>query len=89
MIEWDPTERLDVANEAVPLVSVLEPSTVVPSRKVTVPVARDGDTVAVKVTVCPRPDGFRLDFTVVVVLAVLTVCATTGEVLPEYAVLPL
>jgi len=53
------------------------PITVAPSRKFTVPdgLPAPGDTtatVAVKVTLCPKVDGFRDEATVVVVLALLT-----------------
>jgi hypothetical protein len=58
----------------------------VPSLKVTVPVGPvEGETAAVKVTVCPRFEGFELDFRVVVVLTlvvVLTTCTSVAEVLP-------
>ena len=38
-----------------------------PSKNVTVPVAADGETVAVNVTAWPDADGFRLDTRLVVV----------------------
>jgi len=44
------------------------PRVVVPFLKVTVPVAVDGDTVAVNVTEEPYVDGFSEDASVVVVL---------------------
>jgi len=40
-----------------------------PSKNVTVPVAPDGETVAVKIRDCPRTEGFALEVIVVVVLA--------------------
>ncbi len=54
------------------------PITVAPSRKFTVPVGLPAPgattvTVAVKVTLCPKTDGFTDEATVVVVLALLTV----------------
>ena len=55
LIEWDPAERDDIAGElAIPPASVPVPSTVGPSRKVTVPVGVPAPgavtfTVAVKV----------------------------------------
>ena len=69
MIEWDPAERLDVEALALPPVSVALPSDVLPSKNCTVPVADDGETVAVNVTFWPYVDGFRLEATVVVVAA--------------------
>ena len=62
-----PAGRLDVAKVATPAERVPEPNVVVPSRNVTVPVAAEGDTVAVKITDCPEMDGFRLDPIAVVV----------------------
>jgi hypothetical protein len=54
-----------------------------PSLNVTVPVGVVvGDvTVAVKVTVCPLNEGFSDDFTVVALVACLTVCRRAAEVL--------
>ena len=52
-MEWVPTERLAMGKTAVPPTSVALPSVMAPSKKVTVPVAAEGETVAVKVTVCP------------------------------------
>ena len=55
--------------------------------KITVPVGVPAPgatalTVAVKVTVWPDTEGFNEELTVVVVLALLTVCVKSGEVLP-------
>jgi len=50
VIEWLPTERLEVAKVATPPLTVPVPSVVAPSKNVTIPVAVEGDTVAVKVT---------------------------------------
>ena len=50
-----------------------------PSKNVTVPVAVDGETVAVKITVCPNVDGFGLDVRVVVVGVLLTACIRLAE----------
>jgi hypothetical protein len=66
---------------AFPLLSVPVPRVVVPSLKVTVPVAAEGDTVAVKVTDVWYVEGFSDDATVVVVLALFTVCVSVDEVL--------
>jgi len=67
VIECVPLLRLDVVKLAPPETSVIVPSVVVPSRKVTVPVILPaslrlpfivGRTVSVKVTGWPRKDGF-------------------------------
>ena len=62
------------------------PRTVVPSRKVTVPVGTPDPgafavTVAVKVTLWPEIDGLADETIVVVVLAWPTVCVKAAEVL--------
>jgi hypothetical protein len=62
------------------------------SRNVTVPVAVplvDGCTVAVNVTDCPNEEGFALALTAVVVMAWLTVCERTEELLPLKLASPL
>ena len=69
MIECDPGDRLEVETLALPPLSVAVPSDVVPSKTCTVPVADDGDTLAVNITFWPDVDGFRLEETVVVVPA--------------------
>jgi hypothetical protein len=54
-----------------------------PSLKVTVPVGVPGKllvTVAVKVTLCPKTDGFTDEVTVVDVLSRVTVWVMAGEV---------
>jgi hypothetical protein len=53
VIECDPAIRVDVLNVALPLLTVPVPRVVLPSLKVTVPVAADGETVAVNVTTEP------------------------------------
>ena len=70
-------------NVVVPPLSVPVPSVVAPSRKVTVPVAVLGVTVAVSVTLCPKTDGFTLDETAVVVEAEFTTWVSVDEVLAE------
>jgi len=80
-MEWVPAVKLEVANVAVPPLTFAVPSVAAPSRKVTVPVAPAGETVAVKVTACPKVDGLRLEATPVVVFALLTLCDTAAEVL--------
>src|SRR6266516_4415702 len=86
VIEGDPTANVEVVNVAVPPDRVPVPSVVAPSRKVTVPLGlpapgATGATVAVKVTLCPKTDGLADEATVVVVLALLTVCVKTALVL--------
>jgi hypothetical protein len=54
----------------------------------TVPVAAPGVTWAVKVTASPRFDGFFDELTVVVLVALVTVCANGAEVLPLKLVSP-
>jgi hypothetical protein len=58
---------VDVANVVVPPESVPEPSVVVPSLNITVPVAADVVTIAVKVTDAPYNERLGLDETVVTV----------------------
>ena len=57
------------------------PRVVLPSLKVTVPVAADGVTVAVKVTEEPYVDGFAEEVRVTVEVALLTVCVSVDDVL--------
>jgi hypothetical protein len=74
VMEWLPTDRLDVVNEAIlPVPSVDVPSETLPSRKVTVPVGVPGEpvTVAVKVTAWPDRDGLSEETMVVVVFLLL------------------
>ena len=68
---------------ALPPDTVSVPSVLLPSLNVTVPVGVVcGDvTVAVKVKVCPLNEGFSDDFTVVALVAALTVCSSPAEVL--------
>ena len=81
MIECDPTPNVDVTNVALPLAIVPVPRVVVPSLNVTVPVAVEGETVAVKVTEEPNVDGFAEEASVTVVFALLTVWVSTEDVL--------
>ena len=55
------------------------------------PVAVEGVTAAVNVTDCPLTDGFRLEASVVVVVAVvaLTVCDSVADVLVLKVEVPL
>lgn len=91
VIEWLPTESVDVDNDAVPALSVTVPMGLAPSRNCTVPVAPAGDTVAVNVTLSPKVEGFRDDESAVVVATTtpFTTCVTTDEVLPAWLASPL
>jgi hypothetical protein len=53
----------------------------VPLRNVTVPVAPDGETVAVKIRDWPETEGLALELSVVAVLA-FTVCVRVAEEAP-------
>jgi hypothetical protein len=71
-----PTDKEEVLNVAWPAaLSVPDPIDVAPSKNVTVPVGvaepEAGVTVAVKVTDCPKTEGFCEDTTVVVVFTML------------------
>lgn len=72
-----PTARIEVVRTATPLESVLDPMFVEPSRKVTVPVLLGSTVVAVKVTDCPKVEGFNEELNVMVE----TVTETALEVL--------
>jgi len=82
-----------VVNVAVPPDSVPVPRVVAPSRNVTVPVGVATVvlpvTVAVKVTLCPKTDGFTDEATLVVVLACVTVSGSQGLVARLLFVSPL
>ncbi len=73
---------------AVPPDKVPVPRVEVPSMNVTVPVAVDGVTVAVKVAELPYVDGLVNDVTPVVVDALSTVCEMADEVDPVKFVSP-
>ena len=73
---WVPGDSFEVAKLAFPPLSVPDPITEEPSRNCTVPVAPDGLTVAVNVTVCRRPAGFGLELSVVVVFVFGADCTT-------------
>jgi fructose-specific phosphotransferase system IIC component len=84
-MECEPAASAEVAKDAVPLVTVPCPIVVVPSLKVTVPVASVG-TVAVKVTDWVYVDGFFDDVSETVGVALLTVCVMVIEVVCAVAV---
>ena len=81
VIECVPPVSVEMLKVAFPLPIVPVPSVVLPSRNVTVPVAVEGETVAVNVTAEPYVDGFNDDATVMVVLTLFTVCVNTDDVL--------
>ena len=71
---------------ATPLLIVPDPIETPLSRKLTVPVGMPAPgataaTAALKVTACPNTDGFRLEVTLVVVIALFTTCTNAVEVL--------
>ena len=85
---WLPTASADVESDAVPPLTVAEPSELPPSKNCTFPVDPAGDTVAVNVTTWPNVDGFRDDVSDVVVPIGLTVCVRTLDVLPACVLSP-
>ena len=88
MIECDPAASVEMLNVAFPLLIVPVSSVVLPSLKVTVPVAAEGETVAVKVTEEPNVDGFADEASVTVVLVLFTVCVSADDVLLLRLVFP-
>ena len=72
---WLPTARLLSVNLAVPELVGLDPSTTLPSRKVTVPVGTEfvAVTVAVRVTAWLKTDGFGEEVSAVLVVAWFTI----------------
>jgi hypothetical protein len=80
-MECEATDSVEVLYVAFPPLRVPVPKVVLPSLKVTVPVAADGVTVAVNVTDVPKPEGFSDDVKVVVDVALFTVCVRVVEVL--------
>jgi hypothetical protein len=79
-MECDPTAKPEVAKLATPPLNVPFPRLVELSQKVTVPVAADGVTTAVKVTGAPDGAGF-VDEERLTEDACLTVCVSLEEVL--------
>jgi len=79
-MEWEPVARLDVLKAAIPPLNEPVPREVDPSINVTVPVATDGVTTAVKVTVALTGAGFVDDATVTEE-ACSTFCVSVDEVL--------
>ena len=71
---------------------VAVPSELLPSRKVTIPPAREpagGCTLAVRVTACPNVAGFAFEAVTVDVAAGFTVSTSTVDVLPAKLESPL
>jgi len=82
VIECVPADKFGTENVALPpLIGKFVIKALPPSKNVTVPVAVDGVTAAVKVTDCPMTDGLGLEVIVVAVLG-LTTCVRIVEVLP-------
>ena len=77
-------------NVALPLLSVPEPSVVVAFLKVTLPlgVPPVEVTVAAKVTAAPNVEGFKDELSAMELVACLTVCVSTEEVLVTKLLLP-
>jgi hypothetical protein len=73
-MEWLPNASADVALVATPPESGELPRDVGPSNHSTLPVADDGVTVAVSVTLSPTTDGFGDEVTAVDVLGFVTEC---------------
>ncbi len=81
---WLPAERVLVASVPEPLPRTMVPMLAWPSRMVTVPVADEGETVAVKVTASPTIEGLS-DEARTVVLAWM-VAETTCEMAEDVEV---
>src|SRR5207237_7938028 len=79
--ECGPMARVDSVSVAVPLLRVPVPSDVDPSLNVTVPVAANGETVAVSATLWPKVEGFGDEVRPEEVPAGLTVCVSARDVL--------
>src|ERR1022692_3691346 len=82
VIECVPTDNAEVLKVACPPLSVPTPIDEPPSLKVTMPVARVEDTVAVNVTDAPSVEGLSDETSEVVVVALFTTCDSVPEVLP-------
>ena len=79
-----PVGRVEVVYVATPPLDVTVATTLVPSLKVTVPVAVQeypGVRLAVNVTDCPEVEGFWDEVRTVVVVALLITCPRTADVL--------
>ena len=81
---WLPVESVAVDIDADPELKLAVPKVVAESRNVTVPVAvpvNCGVTVAVKVTVWPKIDGFNELVTALALVALFIVCVIAAEAL--------
>jgi hypothetical protein len=79
-----PSASIESVNSALSPLTLTVPRVFVPSRKVTVPVTvppNSGTTVAVKVTACPKVDGFNEELNDVVLSALATTWTTALDVL--------
>src|SRR5207253_569524 len=83
-----PTGNVLSVSCACPPLTVADPSDVAPLKNCTVPVADDGETVAVKVTEAPMVEGFGLLPRTVDVASLFTVCVTLPEALALYVPSP-
>jgi hypothetical protein len=81
VIGWEPTESVDVVKVATPLMSATEPSAVVPSRKLTVPVGvpTAEETVAERVTAFCTREGLAEEINETVGVAWLTTIVRDTE----------
>ena len=79
-----PVARAEVESVALPPLRVALPKEVEPSKNVNVPVAAEGETVAVKVTLWPETEGLALEETAVAVATRFTIWDKTDDVLPEW-----
>ena len=88
MIVCVATESDEVVNVACPdVMATVAARVTAPSVKVTLPVGvpapgETAETVAVKVTTCPKTDGLAVELTVIALLALLTTCGEAASV-PE------
>ena len=73
--------NVEVLRVATPLTIAPVPRVVLPSLRVTDPVAPDGVRVAVKVTDEPTADGFMDERKAVLVLALFTTCVSAEDAL--------
>jgi hypothetical protein len=84
VIVWLPADRFAVDIDVVPEAKLAVPRVVAESRNVTVPLAvpvNCGVTVAVKVTVWPKIDGFNELVTALELVTLFTVCVIAVDAL--------
>lgn len=93
MMECEPTDKVEMVYcVELSLESDVAPIEVEPSNQLTVLVGAplvEARTTALKVTDCPKLEGFRLEVTVVVVAAALTICCKADDVLEVTLASPL